>query len=172
MRKDTVRSIISTIMAMLLLCSAFVLTACDGDDAKIKDDVAISALTAAAKGQIPNDNGYVSVDSDYFEFNFEALPTFKEADIFIASDSSANLNEVGIFHFSSTEDAKSGEQSIKNYLVAKDESFRNSINYTPDEYPKIENAKTKVIGNYVVYTILTAEDSAKVIDAIEAQLAE
>ncbi len=172
MKKNTVRSITSTILAVLMLCSALVLTSCGGDNANIKDDVAISKLADAAKGQIPNDEGYVSVDSDYFEFNFEALPAFKEADIFIASNSSANLNEVGIFHFSSAEDAKSGEQSIKNYLVSKDESFRNSINYTPDEYPKIENAKTKVIGNYVVYTILTTEDSAKVIDAIEAQLAE
>lgn len=172
MKKNLIRSIVSTVMAVLLLCSALAFTACDSDNVKIKDDVAISALVAAAKGQIPNDEGYVSVDSDYFEFNFEALPAFKEADVFIASNSSANLNEVGIFHFSSADDAKNGEQSVKNYLAAKDESFRNSINYTPNEYPKIENAKTKVIGNYVVYTILTAEDGAKVIDAIEAQLAE
>lgn len=172
MKKNIIRSIISTVMAILLLCSALIFTSCDGNKSEIKDDIAVSSLVSTAKGQIPNDEGYVSVSSDFLKFNFEALPTFKEAEVIIASNSSANLNEVGIFHFSSAEDAKNGEQAVKNYLTAKDESFRNSINYTPDEYPKIENAKAKVIGNYVVYTILTTEDSAKVFSAIEAQLTE
>ena len=160
-----------TLTLALILLSSLVLSSCSGSKS-YKTDVAVSTLSDAAKKQIEISGGYMTTDPDYIEFNLEGLPTPKEFEIFMASNSSANKNEVGIFPYENTTDAENAKAVVKKYLVAKDESYKAAIDYTPNEYPKIENAKVVVFGNYVVYTILTVDDSEKVTSAIENLLVQ
>ena len=44
--------------------------------------------------------------------------------------------------------------------------------YTPQEYEKYKNAAVYTCGNYVIYTIMTPEDSASLLSGIRAILTD
>lgn len=166
-KKNTLRIIAAVLFVM---CLATLLCACS-EKKEIKDDVKATDLSKTAKEAIPIKDGYASItDADYLEFNFEGLPTAKEYDIFITTNPTANINEVGIFHFANADEAAKAESIVAQYIKTKSDAWKSAANYTPEENPKMESATYKVIGNYVVYTILTEKDSASVMSAVENAL--
>ena len=44
------------------------------------------------------------------------------------------------------------------------------VEYMPEEFPKLQNAETKTIGNYVMYAILSDSDKQAVFSAFEKTL--
>ena len=57
------------------------------------------------------------------------------------------------------------ERQRSEYLSAKG-------NYTPQEYEKYKNAAVYTCGNYVIFTIMTPEDSAKLLTEARAALSD
>lgn len=163
--KITVRTITLTLLVLLMLVAA---VSCG---AGYKDDVKAATLSASALEKIPVEGGYSNADADFIEFTFPACAEYADDyAIAYASNTSANINEVGVLHAANTEDAGKLFDATKQYLADRKDAWMNAINYTPDEHPKMENAVCRQYGNYVVYTILTNEDSSAVLDVIEGQL--
>ena len=67
-----------------------------------------------------------------------------------------------------------GKTSVKNaletYIANMTDRFMGSIQYTPEEYPKFENAEVRTFGIYVIYTILNEEDANNLFKQIENEL--
>ena len=60
---------------------------------------------------------------------------------------------------------------IESYLAEQRDYLRGfAQNYSPEDIKKIDNAAVTVKGCYVIYYILSPEDEARVMDAIEALL--
>ena len=160
------------IFRTLTLCTVavimiFAAVSCGGG---YKNDVPLKTLTDAALAKVPVDGGYITADEDFMEFNFEGHEYAAEYGVFYAANTSANINELGVLRADSAENAQKLFEATEKYLEDRLESWMGAINYTPDEHPKMENAKCKLFGNYVVYTILTVEDRNAVIDAVESLL--
>ncbi|MBR2370704.1 MAG: DUF4358 domain-containing protein [Clostridia bacterium] len=161
----TIKVISIIVLATLMMLSA---VSCG---AEYKDDIKASALSEAALAKISVEGGYAVADADFMEFNFpDGAKYADDYAVAYAANTSANINEVGILHAKTAEDAKSLFEATKAYLADRKEAWMNAINYTPDEHPKMENAVCKQYGNYVVYTILTTADSGAVLEVIEGQL--
>ena len=81
-----------------------------------------------------------------------------------------NYNEFGILRAKNEEDAKKLSVICQAYIDLKIEGT--NPHYLPNEYPKIQNAKVKVYGCYVVYTILSDADTKTVESVINSKIAK
>ncbi len=137
-----------------------------------KNDVAVTTLADSVKKTIPLNDGYITADTDYIEFNFKDMPSPDESVILMAANSSSNINEIGIFKANGY--GAKGENILKSaeqYIKTKAENSRAFVeSYAPAECKKLDEAQCKVFGDYIVYTVLTKEDASKVFDAFEKAL--
>ena len=79
-----------------------------------------------------------------------------------------NIDEYGIFKAKDNTQVAALEQAVNDYL-----QFRKDIwmdEYMPEEYPKLENAEVKTVGNYVMYAILSDSSKKSAFDAFEKSL--
>ncbi len=74
--------------------------------------------------------------------------------------SGTEYNEYGIFKVSEKQNAKKGIDVIKTYLSFKKSNW--DTRYMGEEYTKICNAKITSKGDYILYTILSDEESKSV----------
>ena len=106
----------------------------------------------------PSDFGYCDVSEYYYETFLNRMQGLRECHISKCNESS-NFNEFGVFEFINVNTAKKGEATIKKYLAQSRQEFENGIIYNISEYPKFKNAASKRYNNFVVYTILKAEEA-------------
>lgn len=149
---------IRLICALLSLVCIFSLVSCSNSD--YKNDVSSKELSDAIVEAIASPQGFTAPDSDFVEFNMEGAAALCEDYSIMLSSININMNEFGVFHAKSEKDAESVAAICQSYIDLKIEGY--NPHYLPQEYPKIQNAKVKVYGSYVVYTVLTDEDTAKV----------
>ena len=69
----------------------------------------------------------------------------------------ANVDEFGVFKAGENMSVKDIESTVQAYLDLKLQSWMDE--YMPEEKYKVEDASYEVIGDYVMYCILSAEDS-------------
>lgn len=149
----------------------FTLTGC-AEKNNYKDDYGCAKLLWEASEQLPIDLGYKELGGEHIKYNFDATE-LDDDHAFLASVSSTDINEFGIFH-APTEEARQRlleltDKYLKNYLEEK-ETFIAS--YAPEELEKLKNAETRTFGNYVTYAILSKEDKELFFDTVEKLLAK
>ena len=84
---------------------------------------------------------------------------------------SKNIDELGILHGSSDEEAREIYWRAEAYLTDLQENQSAFIaSYAPEELPKLEHAEARRMGRYVIYAILSEEDKTAAFSAIEALL--
>jgi hypothetical protein len=90
----------------------------------------------------------------------------------VASSSiSTDINEYGIIHLSDPEQVAEIERMAQVYVENQRDFLSTFLNtYNEAEMAKLEEMQVRVFGNYVVYTILSANDTAAVMNAIEEKL--
>ena len=105
---------------------------------------------------IDDDAMYMLDDDVILKYSDKSIPYLVDYCIFRAKESK-NINEFGIFRF---EDGKTHEfeKLIIEYVGNLQKSYR-AMNYFPSEEEKIDFARIKVYGNYVVYSFLNEEDT-------------
>lgn len=164
--KKYIRLTCALLLAVLALTA---LTACGGAD--YRDDVAVSAIDSALQAKIPVPDGYYAADSDYLSFYFEGAEAIVTEYVVEFSATSTNINQFGIFHVKEGE-AETMKALCQSYIETMNKRWVAQANYIASEHPKMEGAEVRVFGNYVVYTMLTAEDKATAFDAVEELLAK
>lgn len=117
----------------------------------------------------PTEFGYLDNTEYYMQYYFSSL-SYVDDSCIVTCTESTNFNEFGVFHVKNPSDAKLCEKQLKAYLANAKERFKNGVVYDINEYPKFENAKVTVIGQYVIYTILDASQTKAATGAVRQYL--
>ncbi len=159
--KKTIR----IISAILCLTFIFSLTACGKS---YKDDKTASQLAAVIEKAAPTNGGYSSAESDFVDFNMKGVSEICDEYVIKLSSADTDMSEFGVFHAKTSSDAEKISELCQKYVDKVKTNY--NPDYLPEEYPKIQNAKVTVWGNYVVYTMLTDSERTAVVSAILAEI--
>lgn len=164
----TIKRILTLALALLL---ALPLAAC-GKTVAYRDDVSTAELSAAVQSLIPVEGGYDMSGEDFLKYYFDFDHRYTIDGYAIASSSiSTDINEYGIIHLSDPEQVAEVERMAQVYVENQRDFLSTFLNtYNEAEMAKLEEMQVRVFGNYVVYTILSANDTAAVMNAIEEKL--
>ena len=158
-----------TFSVFLLLFSFIFLFSC-GKETSYADGIPCRELMTLAEEKAPSDLGYTDFGETQILYEFGDL--FACDDFCLRySTRSENINEIGILHTRSEEEAEAVEETIRSYLARMEEEQSAFIgSYAPEELPKLEKASIRRLGNYTVYMILSEEDQAAVLEALHQRL--
>lgn len=153
------------LISMLLALSIF--AGCGGGSAKVRDDVAVSEVSAAVLEAI-GDNALVSIPDTYLAGAMKMdASLFDTYDVKINS-MGANIDEYGVFKAKDASQVAAVEQAVKNYIQMRKDTWM--VEYMPEERPKLDSAEVKTLGNYVMYAILSDEGKTAAFGAFEKSL--
>ena len=157
-------------VAAMLLCLSLTLSACSS----YRDDVAVTNLASAVFEAVTTQGGYTAADADYVSLEFanaSVIDSNVSEWMICASTSSQTVDEFGIFHVKADGDISAVKQEVESYVQALQVKLEVYLeNYAPSEKTKLQNAQVFVFGNYVVFTMLTDEDTAAVKTAVQTSL--
>lgn len=123
-------------------------------------DISAQTVSDTIRECAPLEFGYVDNTEYYMQYFFGGL-SFVDDSCIVVSAESTNFNEFGVFHVASAKDVKKCEKILKNYVEASLQRFKNGVMYDVGEYPKFENAAVIAVDDFVIYMILTPDQSAK-----------
>lgn len=172
--------ILSLFLAALALSTALSLSACNKDDATngngdgssvtIADNVAVADLCTAVDALLENSSDFATMTDSYINGMMKIDPSeFADYAVKLRA-SGANIDEYGIFKAKDKDSVEAVKKIVEDYLKMRVDTWMPE--YMPEEFPKMENASVKVIGNYVVYCILDEDTTAGVFAAVEDKLTE
>ena len=117
--------------------------------------------------------GQISGSEDYIEYTDEELSYFDfaknaDADITVLySRAAEDVGEIGVIRISK-EKAKEMQSAVENYLkMQKNEKAAFFKNYAPGELSKLDRAEVRRFGDYIIFTVLSSEDSQAVFNKVE-----
>ena len=146
--------------------TAAALTACGGGE--VRNDVAVSELSAKINSELESGADLVDAPESYISssMGFD-LSSVSEYVVKINSRG-VNIDEYGIFKAEDDSQLQKLQTAVSNYLQFRVDTWM--VEYMPEEFPKLQNAETKTIGNYVMYAILSDSDKQAVFSAFEKTL--
>ena len=154
-------SLIAVILAISLL------SACGAKTAQVRNDIAVSEVSAAVTAVLGAD-ALVSVPETYYSGAMKLdTADFEGYDVKINSKG-INIDEFGVFKAKDSSQIATVEQAVRDYLQFRLDTWM--VEYMPEEHPKLESAEVKTVGNYVMYAILSDKDKKDAFDAFEKSL--
>ena len=117
---------------------------------------------------ISSDEGYMAMDNGYFTVSTwgEDYPVLLENaidyEVVISQNFEKNIDEIGIFHIA--DDVNIGKLTalVESYVQSQTARMESLLQaYNPREIPKLKEAKVVVCGRYIMYTILSGDNTAK-----------
>ncbi|MBQ7315710.1 MAG: DUF4358 domain-containing protein [Clostridia bacterium] len=164
------RRILILSLAVLTVLSLF--SAC-GE--KLRDDLTSEQIMEKVLAAIPTEKGYIKeesfLESDWGENAQTLLDGVSDRHIVISGDSANNVDEVGIFHVKDSAKTEELRAIVQTYVDGRVLRFRDLLaGYNPQELPKLDEAKVEVRGNYIYYSILSEDATAKALTAFENAL--
>ena len=158
------------ILAALLLCPILCLSACDS----YRNDVAVNDLSSAVLNAVSTQGGYTAMDSDYVSLEFSnpnVIVSNVQEWMICASSSQSTVDEFGIFRVKEGGDVNAVKAEVWDYVQATQVKLEVFLDmYDPLEKTKLENAEIVVYGNYVIFTMLTEQDSSAALEAVQNAL--
>lgn len=165
MRLQTTRRLSLIIFAALLLAT---LASCGGDT--IKSDVPVSEIASRVDSVISSGGNMAEADGSYVSgYVGIGADMYSEGTVMVRS-MGVNVDEYGIFRCADDKQAEELLTAVKAYLKMRDDSWMPE--YMPEERPKVQSAEYKVLGNYVMYAILSEDDKKAAFPAFEECLKE
>jgi hypothetical protein len=155
--------------ALPLLCAALLclLTACGGSESKVRDDLSAEDVSNSVAAVLTQDSFATAPDS-YISGSMKMdLSGYKSSEVKINSKG-VNIDEIGVFQGNDAAQAAEIKQAVEDYLQRYKDRWVPA--YMPGERPKLDSAEVKVIGNYVMYAILSDSDRTAAFDAFEKVL--
>lgn len=159
----TVSIILSSVMLVLLLAAC-------GSSSNYRDDVLVSDIASSVDGVLADGADMKELSETYITGSMGMdVSTFSEYSVKIASKG-ITIDEYGIFKGADASSSKKIEATVKEYLQMRVDTWMPE--YMPEEFPKLQNAEVKVIGNYVMYAILSDTERASAFETFEKSLAK
>jgi hypothetical protein len=114
------------------------------------------------------------MESDYVSIEFskpDVIDSNVQEWMILASSSQSTVDEFGIFRVKEGGDTNAVKAEVEDYVQYMQVKLEVYLEmYDPAEKTKLENAKVTVLGNYVVFTMLTEADTDACMDAIKGAL--
>jgi len=144
------------------LCLALVMLACllcaCGDKAPESKNVPAADIAAAVAEKLGKTDALTAVDANWIKGWMKTdAAQFADYTVYLNAIG-ANVDEFGIFKAGENMSVADIEKTVQAYLDLKLASWMDE--YMPEEKYKVEDASYEVVGDYVMYCILSAEDSA------------
>ena len=159
---------VASVLTLTFLAQLFLFTACSSKVSYRNDIPCHDICEAFIQSQ-----GYV----EYSYYNEEEISFFLEmpeyvSDFSVVYSTDVNdIDEMGIFHCTDEKSAEEFLGAASAYIKEQQATQKAFIeSYTPREVPKLEGAEAHRYGNYVVYTILSAEDKKAVREIVNEKL--
>ena len=153
------------LISVLLILSLFV--GCGSKTAKVKNDVAVTDVSASVAAVL-SDDALVSVDENYINGSMKMdVSDFDSSDVKINSKG-VNIDEFGIFKAKDASQVATVSKAVKDYIQMRKDTWM--VEYMPEERPKLDSSEVMILGNYVMYAILSDEDKRAAFDAFEKTL--
>ena len=146
----------------LLIC--LLLASCS----PIKDDMPVQILAAELSDEISGFENLTEASADYIKYCMKSDLSLYSEYIVLYPFAGTTYNEIGIFKVKNADDIDKGVKEVNNYLNFKKENW--DTRYLGDEFKKIENAKITPFGQYILYTILSENESKDVIEEFKDEL--
>ncbi len=151
--------------SLILVIAMATFVGCSSDEAA--SDIAVADLATAVDTAISADS-LVAVEQNYLTNSMQIdVENFSEFAVKVNS-TGVNIDEYGIFKVKDDIDVEEARKGIVAYLQVREDTW---MGYLPEELPKLEAASVKVEGQYIMYAILSDEQSELAYDAFEAEFA-
>lgn len=154
--------------AFLVLIMTFSTLISCGGEVSYKDDLSVTALADAGKNEISLASNLTNASDEFMMFFLNVDASLYSECTVLTPAGSSSIDEFGIFKASSAENVANIENALKTYLAGRVATW--DTRYSQTEKPKVDGAKVTVYGNYVIYTILSAEEQGNFLDAVKEAL--
>ena len=159
------KKIFTAILAIAMLCT--LLASC-AQEVQYKDDIQVATLVQVGKKQIALSSNLTNASEEFMMFFLNVDAALYSEYAVMTPLGSTSIDEFGIFKANNAEDAAKIETALATYLASRKSTW--DTRYDQSQKVKVDNAKTAIYGNYVVYTILSPEEQDAFADAIKEML--
>lgn len=152
------------ILVVVMLATA--LCACGNSSSASEKDVPAADIAAAVAEKLGKTDALTTADANWIK-GWMKVDASQFADYTVMVNAyGANVDEFGVFKAGEDMKVSDIEATVQAYLDLKLASWMDE--YMPEEKYKVEDATVKTVGSYVMYCVLSGEDS----DAAFATLEE
>ena len=157
MKKITLILVLSLIVGLLSGCGG-----------SVRNDVPASDVASAVRSALGMEDSLVSMDGTFLGLVGKSADEIGEHEILVCN--STTIDELGVLR-AGTMSAKDLEALAKDYLASYTEKRWPMVElYNPDEKPKLTEAEVVVLGDYVMYMILSEADRGVATEALKKAL--
>ena len=135
---------------------------------EFKTDISVSTLADAGKASISLAPNLTAASGEFMSFFLNVDEALYTECCVMTPGGSSSIDEFGIFKAKDADSAAKIAEALNAYL--KDRVATWDTRYSQAEKPKVDGAKTTVFGNYVCYTILSAEEQTAFLESVERLL--
>lgn len=155
------------ISIIALLMMVLVLAGCSGGDSEFKTDVSTTNLAEQVDAVIDSE-ALIPMEDSYLQNAMQLDPTMFAEYVVKINSKGINIDEYGIFKAPDADSAKDVKEAIDGYIQLRLDNWMPE--YMPEELPKLEGAKVKLCGQYVMYVILPESGAQSALDEFESGL--
>ena len=147
------------ILLSLIFCISFASCA----QTKYDDSLSCSDIATALDEEFLGTEEYEAYEESDIKYMFNS-DDFDSCRI-LYSISSDDIGEIGVLHAKDAQGADKLLDEVNEYIEdIKEEKSDFLRNYLPEEFKKLDNARVKRFGNYVIYTVLEPEQSQRIFE--------
>ena len=156
------------ILLMVAVILGIVIALVYPSNEEYKNEYSANELYTKVENSFFTEGGVKILEEDIILEFVDKIPEYIEDYVVVKANNAKNINEVGIFKV----DGKNSNEMksiIEKYVINLQKSYR-AMDYFPEEIEKIDGARIKVFGNYVIYSFLNEKDSDAFYKAIKNTL--
>lgn len=155
------------IAAIIFIClTALLVCACGNREPK---DITLAELDAAVSPTVANSSKLTVMDDDYIAGMISPDLTVSGDRILKLQTEGTELDQYGLFKLPNEKAVESAVTLLESYIKVLSDSW-GAFNYLPGEQVKLDSAKVSREGNYVWFTILSADETAAFDDAVKSAI--
>ena len=133
----------------------------------LRSDLTAAQLADACLTSVSSAGMLGGADEDYIRFRLFPDETPYESCAVYIQNAGTSIDEIGIVK-AKDGDTAALKAAVDDYLTRRNEEWTGQ--YLVEEYPKLRDADSKVIGDYVVYVILSDSDKNAFYSSVETSL--
>lgn len=159
---------LSFILTVILALGCIFTASCGTDTVYYSSDADPIELAAVADAALPEGSSMTAVPDDYIEGMMKIDLSNSGGHVVKIQSSGINIDEYGIFKAPSEEAVTDVKDTVGGYLAMRLDTWMEE--YMPEEKPKLQLATVKIMGQYVMYCILSDDVKDDVFTAVENYL--
>jgi len=138
--------------------------------ARYADGISCAELGESMLNSIEEVEEYTEFEDTHKEYYFNNTEHYDDCSLLYSKDV-RDIGEIGIFHAPDENSARAMEEACLKYLDELKTGTRAFIeSYAPEELAKLDAAKVRRFGCYVVYTVLPSNEANSLFKTIEKTL--